>query len=236
MNLAVLQAFYELNNVSLYGAQLVDAKLLETVQPIKLPFFSDRTNKLLAADEEAGYSLKKLTESLENDSVILHTPAEAVVHYLLRQKSLMRPLELTSWTTWLTLLPWVAVAVLAALHINAFLKMRSLSAAIIVIGYTRIPKASAFAIRTEPPTTTEIPAWQAAMAEIRRYDLIFIFTLLLIIIILIVLILAIKRAFSRSSFIYLDLASAKGIAQIRFSTLPYHLEIFQWLCPRDRQR
>jgi hypothetical protein len=27
MNLAVLQAFYELNNVSLYGARLVDAKL-----------------------------------------------------------------------------------------------------------------------------------------------------------------------------------------------------------------
>jgi hypothetical protein len=84
MNLAVIQAFYELNNVSLYGARLVDAKVLETVQPINLPFFSDRTNKLLAANKEAGYSLKKLTESVQNGSVILHTPADAVVHNLLR--------------------------------------------------------------------------------------------------------------------------------------------------------
>jgi hypothetical protein len=220
LNLAVLQTFYEMSNASLNGAQLVNVSLLKTVQPINLPFFSDQTDKLLAADEAASYSLKKLTESLQNDSVILHTPAEAVVHDLLRQNSLMRSFEITSWTTWITLLPWVAVAILMALHVSTFLKMRSLSAAVAMMGLSRLPKINAFAVRTEPPTTAETPAWQLAILEIRHYDLIFIFGLVLLTIAVIILIVAIKRALSRRSFIYLDLASSKGIAQIKFCTLP----------------
>jgi hypothetical protein len=112
----------------------------------------------------------------------------------------------------------------------------SLSAAITVLSYNRNPKAGAFVERIDPSTTTEIPAWQAAMAEIRRYDLVSIFSLLLIIIILTALIVAIKKALSRRSFIYLDLASAKGIAQIRFCTLPDPLEISQWPYLKDPQR
>ena len=220
LNLAVLQTFYELSNASLNGAQLVNVSLLKTVRPISFPFFSDQTSKLLAADESASYSLKKLAESLQNDSVILHTPAEAVVHDLLRQSSLARSFEIMSWTTWITLLAWVAVMVLMALHVSTFLKLRSLSAAIAVMGVSRLPKINAFAVRTEPPTTTETPVWQMAILEIRRYDLLFICGLILLTIAVIILIVAIKRALSRRSFIYLDLASTKGIAQIKFCALP----------------
>jgi hypothetical protein len=160
LNLAVLQTFYELSNASLNGAQLVNVSLLKTVKPINFPIFSDQTYKLLAADGAASYSLKKLTESLQNDSVILHTPAEAVVHDLLRQNSLRCSFEITSWTNSITLLPWVAVAILMALHVNTFLNMRSLSAAIAKMGLSRLPKINAFAVRSEPPTMAETPTLQ----------------------------------------------------------------------------
>jgi hypothetical protein len=88
-----------------------------------------------------------------------------------------------------------------------------------MMGISRLPKINAFAMRTEPPTTAETPTWQLAILEIRHYDLIFIFGLVLLTIVVIILIFAIKRALSRS-FIYLDLASSKGIAQIKFCTLP----------------
>jgi hypothetical protein len=108
----------------------------------------------------------------------------------------------------------------AVLHVNAFLKIRTLSAAMVVLKCSKIPKASAFAVRTDPPTTTEIPVWQTAITEIRQYDLITIFGLVLLMTVLIAVVLALKKALSRRSFIYLDLSSAKGIAQIKFCTLP----------------
>jgi hypothetical protein len=98
--------------------------------------------------------------------------------------------------------------------------MRSLSAAVAMMGLSRLPKINAFAVRTEPSTTVETPNWQLAILEIRHYDLIFIFGLVLLTIAVFILIVAIKRALSRRSFIYLDLASSKGIAQIKFCTLP----------------
>lgn len=87
-------------------------------------------------------------------------------------------------------------------------------------------------MRTEPPTTKETPAWQIVMVEIRYYDLILIFGLLLQAIAVIILIVAIERASSRRSFIYLDLASAKGIAQIRFCTLPDSSRNFSVASPK----
>jgi hypothetical protein len=49
------------------------------VQPLVLPSFGKDVDKWLAADKAASYCLKKLAEGLKNDTVILHTTAEAVL-------------------------------------------------------------------------------------------------------------------------------------------------------------
>ena len=220
INMAVLRTFYEATNDSLTGAQLLDPSMMETIQPIKFPFFSEQTDKLLAADETASYSLKKLTESLQNDSVILHTPAEAVIHDYLQRNSLLNSFELTQWTTWLTILPWVVVTLLVTAQVRTYLKMRTLAAAVTALSCARITRVGAFVLKTDPPTTTELPAWLKAVKEIRQEDAGFVVYLTLLTIAFIGLALAVKRALSRRSFIYLDIASSEGVAQIKFTTLP----------------
>ncbi|HSN23636.1 MAG TPA: hypothetical protein VLS45_05630, partial [Methylomicrobium sp.] len=70
INLAALTAFYDLANATLTGSLLTPMDELEKAQPLKLPFFGDDINKFLAADDAASYSLKRISDSLENDSVI----------------------------------------------------------------------------------------------------------------------------------------------------------------------
>ena len=219
-NLAALQAFYELTNETLSGAQLSEPREVKALQPIKLPFFGETTKTLLAADEAAGYSLKKLTESLQNDTNILHSPAEAIIRDMLKQNAALRRFELLSWSTWLTILPWVAVALLAAVQVRTFLKVRALTLAVATVGYARIPKIGAYVLRTEPTTTTETPIWLEAIADIRREDAGFVVYLILLTAVTIGLIVAVKRALSRRSFIYIDVESSHGIVQIKFRALP----------------
>ena len=220
VNLAVLQAFYELTNETLTGSRLLDQRKLGDLQPINFPFFGDSTKKLLAADEAAGYSLKKLTESLQNDTVILHTPAEAIIHDYLQRNAALKNFELLSWSTWLTILPWVAVALIAAVQFRMFLRVRALTIAMTAIGYARVPKVGAFLLRTEPPTTTETPAWMKAVTQIRHEDIGLVAYLILLTFVIIGLIIAVRKALARRSVIYIDIESSKGIMQIKFHVLP----------------
>jgi hypothetical protein len=71
VNLAVLQAFYDLDNDTLTGSTLLPPSKMRDIKGIKLPLFD--TDRLLAADETAGYSLRKMVDALQNESVILHT-------------------------------------------------------------------------------------------------------------------------------------------------------------------
>jgi hypothetical protein len=78
VNLTVLQSFYDLTNATVSGKVLTPLNKLQETQPLDLPFFEKGVDKWLAADEAASYSLKNVGEGLQNDTVILHTSAEAV--------------------------------------------------------------------------------------------------------------------------------------------------------------
>jgi hypothetical protein len=53
---------------------------------------------------------------LKNDTVILHTPAEAVLKELLSHPLMAGRLDWSNWLSWATLAPWVAIALLAAVQ------------------------------------------------------------------------------------------------------------------------
>jgi hypothetical protein len=116
VNLAVLQAFYDLDNDTLTGGALLPPSKMRDIQGIKLPLFD--TDRLLAADEAAGYSLRKMVDALQNESVILHTPAEAVIHdFMTRMTEISKFPGWTSWFTYVSVLPWVVIGLLAAVQI-----------------------------------------------------------------------------------------------------------------------
>jgi len=79
VNLAVLQNFYNLSNVMIYGRDLFDSTKLVDPQPVDWPLFSQNTSRLLAADTATGYSLNELVDSLQNNSVVLHSSFGALL-------------------------------------------------------------------------------------------------------------------------------------------------------------
>ena len=75
VNLIVLQHFYNLTNVT----SLFSTADKLNVDPLKLPLFGDNVNKLLAADDEVGYSLRKQANSMQNDTTVYHSLTEAML-------------------------------------------------------------------------------------------------------------------------------------------------------------
>lgn len=98
VNLAILKSFYDLNNATVTGRALFSPNATTKIQPIELPLFGEEINKIFAADQTAGYSLRKLMQSLQNESIILHTPIQAVVHDFLTSAG--EQTRFTGWTNW----------------------------------------------------------------------------------------------------------------------------------------
>jgi hypothetical protein len=86
VNLAVLNAFYEGINESLTGQALFNESIEDELAPLYLPLFSENVTRLLSADKSASYSLRKLSENLQNDSVIFHSPTEALLYDYINQQ------------------------------------------------------------------------------------------------------------------------------------------------------
>jgi hypothetical protein len=221
VNLAVLQAFYDLDNDTLTGGALLPPSKMRDIQGIKLPLFD--TDRLLAADEAAGYSLRKMVDALQNESVILHTPAEAVIHdFMTRMTEISKFPGWTSWFTYVSVLPWVVIGLLAIVQIRTTMKLRALAAAFLATRMTKLPLVSGFAVRTEAPTPTTISplAWIAIVAETHRHNLLIAAYLVILTLMLVGLALVVRKTFARRSYIYLDLATETEIAQLRFCALP----------------
>ena len=79
VKLIVLQHFYNFTNVTMDGTSLFDTADKLNVDPLKSPLFWDNVKKLLAADDEVGYSLRKLANSMQNDTTVYHSSAEAML-------------------------------------------------------------------------------------------------------------------------------------------------------------
>ena len=120
VNLIVLQHFYDLDNGNLSGSTLLPPANLPPLLPLRLPLFSENATRLLAADESLDYSLRKLANSLANDSVVLHSPSEAILYDYIRTvaTSQHRFPNFSEISTWLTLLPDPCIIFLCISHFS----------------------------------------------------------------------------------------------------------------------
>jgi hypothetical protein len=164
-----------------------------------------------------------MVDALQNESVILHTPAEAVIHdFMTRMTEISKFPGWTSWFTYVSVLPWIVIGLLAIAQVRTTMKLRALAAAFLATRMTKLPLVSGFAVRTEAPTPTTISplAWIAIVAETHRHNLLIAAYLVILTLMLVGLALVVRKTFARRSYIYLDLATETEIAQLRFCALP----------------
>jgi hypothetical protein len=80
VNLALLHTFYVMANYSISGRDLIDPTKIKDLPPIDWPLFSANTSQIVAKDKADSYSLIKLAANLENNSVVFHSPSEALLY------------------------------------------------------------------------------------------------------------------------------------------------------------
>jgi hypothetical protein len=127
VNLAILQSFYEITNISLSGRSFLRSDQVPKHQPLELKFFggplinSGRLTKLLVTP------LNGCRKARKNDSVIMHMPAEAIVHEMLTRNTLLITFTWLNWNAWLSILPWVGVVILAIWQYTTHRKLSTLA-------------------------------------------------------------------------------------------------------------
>jgi hypothetical protein len=123
INLILLQSFYDLNNWTLSAKNLLEVGEYREPKDMHWKIYSENVTKILASDQQDSYSLKKLTETFQNGSYALHSPAEALLfdflhEYTPRQKFWY--LNLKSWTTYALLILYLLSG---SFHCNSIQKL-----------------------------------------------------------------------------------------------------------------
>jgi hypothetical protein len=143
-----------------------------------------------------------LTDSFKNDTVILHTPAEAVLKELLSHPLMTGRPDWSNWLSWATLASWVAIVLLAAVQYHHNRKQQALIFAAGLEASSRLTKSYAYSLKTtlaptNPPSPIE---WLAEVASIRRFDYFLTATVVLLVVVVCALMWAVVRAYARQSF------------------------------------
>ena len=192
-----------------------------TPEPLNLTFFGD-TEKILAADEQASYSLRKLADSLKNDTVIVNTPAEAVLRQLLNQAADDSGFPgWFNWYTYLTLLPIPCIIILSVWLYTTSRKLATLSIVTGVSACARLTRAFVLPPTYLPTTTPDPFAWFRETQAIRKFDAFLSVYVIVATITLLVPFLAVKRLYRRRSWVYIEfLADIDRMLQLRLYAFP----------------
>jgi hypothetical protein len=131
INLILLQSFYDLNNWTLSAKNLLEAGDYREPTDIHWKIYSENVTKFLASDQQASYSLKKLTETFQNGTYALYSPAEALLfdflhEYTPRQKFWY--LNFNSWTTYALLILYLLAAAFIVIQYRSYQRLRILQA------------------------------------------------------------------------------------------------------------
>jgi hypothetical protein len=155
MHVPLLQTLCEVPNQILSGRLLIPPPELRWPQELTLPFFGQNLSKILAANKAAGYSLAKLAESLENKSVVHHTPADAIVHEVMERPRAFWALDISSWMSWMSYLMYAITIILLVLWYSTHRRLTILATALSVTA----GRAKAFEIKDEfKLTMTTLPS------------------------------------------------------------------------------
>ena len=162
VNKAVLDAFYDDFNES-------DADLFPSTPSIlpelNLTAFNTEAAGRTASDQTISYSMKKLASALQNDSVILHTPAEALIYNFVHAERSAGWWDCFTWSNLVITLLFVIIC----LNSVYVLRMRYQLTALTLAFSARQVKA--LAIRTPMPVTTTASAFDALVKRIQEVNI-----------------------------------------------------------------
>lgn len=244
VNLAILQNFYDLTNFTIQGRRPTGNRLppggeVVDLANLELPLFAEKTNRLLSADSEASYSLHKLANNLQNESVALHGSAEALLYdYLGRATSRLSSwdLDLRDWRTW-TLL--VIITLCAALTYSTYTLHRrvmhlhsKISVVVLggLVGARSVVQAEVLSLKTSLASSTAIPPADTTegaafitnlIAQIRHADVVLLtFVIAVALLILSSVLIALRRALTPRSYVFLEVKAETRVALFPIFTFP----------------
>jgi hypothetical protein len=155
INLPLLDKFYNLADETINGAQLISPQHFKEPVPIQWRLFAERTNQTLAASKKLSFSLNRLAEAYNNDSVVYAHSAEAILDEYMHEL-MTATVTGKQNTDWQDYLQWSAAALtipIMALIVRQQIKIKQLAQMITII--TALPKGHAFELlRPELRTAT----------------------------------------------------------------------------------
>lgn len=232
VNLAVLKHFYDLSNTTILSSELFNFSQLRRPEPLDLPVFEAETERLLAQDQAASYSLSKLATSMRNGSVVLHSASEAFLYDLLKQQRHRRAV-IEKFDALLVCVSILAVVSTGLIFILSRIRRRVEIIAAVVLGAANsIPIVDLtndfeWHMRqdqrpTSPPSKLleDDPIW-GTIRELRMFETLLIVAVSLVVVLLLVITwIAVKRSLSKRSFLYIELTSSTECVHLRLLQFP----------------
>jgi hypothetical protein len=240
-NAAALKSFYDLTNATLSGTELVDSDKIADTQSLQLSFFSDNVTRLLAADTERSYSLRKIVETLNSSNTsnsILHSASEAILLNYLNEMAKFQTSfpNFQDRQTYFILAPY---PVMIALGLIVIVMYRRYQVIIALLALQSPRPTLAFDLRTTstiaPTTTTQFPIFDWVQT-IRYHEMVLFVIIAALAMCVLAVCIAVKRSFSRKSFLYIDVSNDHHIAQLRMYQFTDATRAFTICLPPEETR
>jgi hypothetical protein len=131
INFILLHSFYDLNNWTLSMKNLLEAGDYREPTEIHWKIYSENVTKLIASDQEASYSLKKLTQTFQNGTFAINSPSEVLLFDFLHEctpRQRFWYLNFNSWTTYALLILYLLAATFIVIQYRSYQCLRILQA------------------------------------------------------------------------------------------------------------
>ena len=240
VNLIVLQNFYDITNHSLTGKTLFSTENKIVPQGVNWEFFGEKISTLLSADDTASYSLRKLANSLQNESTIFHTQAEALLSSYISEHHYDRVwgIELITIHSWSLLIVAITFCLILYLHCGTRRILRNHFEMIGQLGIAtnllRGANTQTIPFNVVSSTTSKSLDLEYLKTLVERDTFYFTVTLVLITISSVLTLYAVYRGLKRKSYVYLEFKTSKESYMIRYQTLPDATRCFDLIVPSKR--
>jgi hypothetical protein len=241
INLILLQSFYDLNNWTLSAKNLLEVAEYREPKDMHWKIYSENVTKILASDQQDSYSLKKLTETFQNGSYALHSPAEALLfdffhEYTPRQKFWY--LNFNSWTTYALLILYLLAVAFIVIQYRNYQRLRILQA-VAAQSIQLLPRGRGFEFKQvvttqQPQLVSYFENLTQNIGQIRNLDFLLVALWISTIIGSIIVIIIITRKLKRRSSLYADVTADDEIVQIKLLDFPNVTRAFSVISQRNK--
>ena len=227
VNLIVLQHFYDTTNLTLTGKTLTTEEDKLFPEPVDWKLYGEKVDKLLAADDTASYSLKKLALSLQNDSLIYHSPAEAMLSDIIHEQANHKlfGIDLSIFNSWLIVILIIIVGIIIVFHFRMRKKLNNTSHLVQRLGVTAALIGTTKSQSIQLKATTTLPTisvdhYEALLTFIQDDLVSFWINIILTMILILIASYSFYWLTRMRSYVYIELRTREEVFMIYYKRLP----------------